>query len=97
MKEDKRLYHFDLLRIKAIFFVILLHIAANAQNEIDTFDWNTANVFNSSSRFAVPILFMISGTFFLDPAKHVSIKIIFSKYVFRIITALLFCQCAIVS
>lgn len=98
MKQDKRLFHFDLLRITAIIFVILLHIAANAQKEIDSFHWNTANVFNSCSRFAVPILFMISGTFFLDPTKSIPIKIIFRKYVFRIITALLFwsmCYCIV--
>lgn len=62
---SNRLFHFDILRITAILFVILLHIAAHDQSvNIGTFNWNIANIFNSCSRFCVPVLFMISGAFF---------------------------------
>ncbi|MBR7179885.1 MAG: acyltransferase [Oscillospiraceae bacterium] len=39
--------------------------------------------------WCVPVFFMISGRFFLDPAKDIPLKVLFQKYIFRLILAFL--------
>jgi surface polysaccharide O-acyltransferase-like enzyme len=41
-------------------------------------------------RFAVPVFFMLSGMFFLDPQKKISIKTIFTKHIPRMLVPLVF-------
>lgn len=56
------------LRILATFSVIIIHVSGPMVvrfGEISFFDWNVANLFDSISRYSVPMFFMISGSLIL--------------------------------
>jgi len=91
LKEERVLYA-DILKIFATFSVILLHVAASKWNlvNVGTFEWKVFNFYDSLVRFGVPIFVMLSGMFFLNPNKDITIKKIYKKYILRIITAFLF-------
>ena len=87
-----RLIQFDLLRILAIFFMMLLHIAGSNWDwtAVDSFEWNTFNVYDSIARCCVPIFVMISGMFFLGDDRSESIGYIYKKRIPRLVIAYLF-------
>lgn len=57
---------YDLLRIQAAILVVLLHVSAISWNMISPYkpQWMIINLYNSMTRGAVPIFFMLSGAFF---------------------------------
>ncbi|MCR8643297.1 acyltransferase family protein [Paenibacillus sp. N1-5-1-14] len=66
--QNKRIVYIDILRILSIIAVIILHITAGPltrTNDFNTTSWWVSNIFNSVSRFAVPVFFMISGAMIL--------------------------------
>ncbi|MWV43017.1 acyltransferase family protein [Paenibacillus sp. HJL G12] len=68
MLKDKRVIFIDILRILSILAVIILHYSADLltrTNDFNTIPWWISNFFNSISRFAVPVFFMISGSMIL--------------------------------
>lgn len=79
-----RIDYFDFLRTIAIFFVILIHCTAPEFTSlpINSRSWLASNVFESISRFAVPIFVMISGA--LNLSKDRDIKTFFKKNVLKI-------------
>lgn len=86
--HSNRTLYFDILRIIATFAVIFLHTSSGSWNMEDfNFDWNVRNVYDSAVRWCVPVFVMISGALFLNPEKHISIKKLYTKNIFRIITA----------
>lgn len=89
IKKDRIIY-LDILRIIAAATVILLHVSASNWHNVDanTNTWLIFDFFDSISRFCVPIFVMISGALFLN--KDISIKKIYTKYIFRIIAAFIF-------
>lgn len=54
---------FDVLRIVAAFFVVVIHVSGWILYSFpaDSPDWMIVNFFNTLARFAVPVFFMISG------------------------------------
>ena len=93
IKDDSnRLVSYDLLRIIACFAVIVLHVAA--KNWYDqppaSYQWQVFNFYDSVMRFCVPVMIMISGTFFLNPDKEISIKKLLFKYILRLLAAYIF-------
>ena len=57
-------YWIDYLRVFATFGVILLHTAAPLANQygiVSNYDWWIGNIYNSITRFCVPVFLMISG------------------------------------
>ncbi len=58
----------DLIRIVAIFSVVAIHVDTFGPSwgKIPWMDWWAANVYNAIIRFAVPILFILSGYLLLD-------------------------------
>ena len=69
--ESKNYYGISLLRIVATLSVIIIHVSAPLVVEfgkISNFDWNVANFYDSISRYAVPVFFMISGSLLLGKA-----------------------------
>lgn len=90
--KKQRIIYLDLLRIIAIISVIILHISAQNWSTvgIETFEWKVFNVLDSFVRWGVPIFIMISGALFLDNDKYIETKKIYSKNIFRIITAFVF-------
>ncbi|SJN26892.1 membrane protein, putative [Marinilactibacillus psychrotolerans 42ea] len=85
----QRVWYADVLRIIAIVMVILIHIVSKDTNryELETMDWQWLNFINGISRICVPILFMVSGMFFLDPRKKLEPKTMYTKYIWRLIRA----------
>ena len=88
-KKERKIY-FDFLRIFATFAVIILHVAAQNWSlvNINSFEWNIFNFYDSIVRWGVPIFVMISGSLFLN--KDQSLKKLYTKNILRIITAFIF-------
>jgi surface polysaccharide O-acyltransferase-like enzyme len=73
------------LRAIATIFVIILHISAPAvvySSSLMNYSWWIGNIYNSSSRFCVPIFFMISGTLIFP--KTYGLVEFFKKRVLRV-------------
>ncbi|HEY5584062.1 MAG TPA: acyltransferase family protein [Ruminiclostridium sp.] len=87
-----RVAYIDLLKVIAIFGVITIHISSSAlyQFGIASIDWYFSVFWASIVRWSVPVFLMCSGVLFLNPDKVISIKRIFTKYLPRIVTALVF-------
>ena len=84
----------DILRIFACVAVIMIHTAGaplwHHMVEAGTLMYNECLVLAAISRWAVPVFAMITGYFMLDSKKELPIKILFSKYILRLVTALIF-------
>lgn len=83
----------DLLRILACIMVVLLHVSDKFMLPFDSSDfdaetWQIASIFDSITRWSVPVFVMISGTFMLN--KDIPIKKLFQKYIFRLVLLLFF-------
>lgn len=88
----QRTIYFDYLRVIACFAVIVLHVSAmQIQNySVPTIEWNVINLYDSATRFCVPIFLMISGALFLNPEKQLSWRRLYTHYIFRIAIAFIF-------
>lgn len=88
--KNNRIVYFDYLRIIAIFAVIVLHIAGHNWHgtDVNSFEWQMINIYDSIVRWGVPVFVMISGALFLG--KDISIKTLYKKYIFRIFISLFF-------
>lgn len=64
----KRIRYFDCLRAMAILAVVVLHVSGQNFRYIDIHsgDWITMNIWESVSRWGVPVFTMISGALFLS-------------------------------
>lgn len=88
----KRVLYFDVLKIIAIMFVILIHVISEYWENLDV-NSNTfivLSVLESISRFCVPAYFMVSGALFLNEEKKVTIKDVLKKYVLKIFLLFVF-------
>ena len=85
----QRQYHLDILRIVATVFVVLLHVSAQQWSAAatDSVAWHVFNVGDSITRWSVPAFVMISGALFLDPARTVTVKSLYTKNVLRLAVA----------
>ena len=91
----QRTYYLDALRVISIFFVIVIHATSTYWAHLDpnTYSWNVLNVYNSISRFSVPVFCMISGALFLDHDRVVTVNRIITKYIPRLLVSLLLWNC----
>ena len=89
-KERNRIIYFDILRIMATFFVIVLHVSATnwRGTDIYSFEWRMMTLFNSISRWCVPVFVMISGALFLH--RKIPIRQIYGKYILRLVLSFAF-------
>ncbi|MBR0092356.1 MAG: acyltransferase family protein, partial [Lachnospiraceae bacterium] len=80
----------DILRIAATAAVMLLHISAHRwdSTELQSYDWQALNLWNSLSRWGVPVFTMISGSLFLNSDR--SPQTIFRKNLVRIVASFVF-------
>lgn len=87
---QKRQTELDILRLAALFFVVCLHV--------DSSEWGSTAVMSSEwlqmtfwrVTWAVPVFVMISGRFFLEPQKDITIGLLYKKYIKRILIAFFF-------
>lgn len=84
-----RIIYFDYLRVCATFAVMILHISAPNwyTTDVNGFEWQVFNFFDSIVRWGVPVFVMISGALFLN--REISLKTLYSKYVFRMVISFL--------
>ena len=81
----------DLLKTIAVLCVITIHVTSYGWDRftIGTFSW-TANMFWASvTRAAVPLFLMCSGAIFLAPGRELTIKKLYTRYLPRVIAAML--------
>lgn len=85
--NKERVCGFDLLRVIAIFFVIVGHVTSVGLRfcEPATGAWMTNAILNGISHWAVPAFFMISGALFLDPKKELPTKQLYKKNILRMV------------
>ena len=90
--QKNRLVYADILRIFATFAVIILHVSASKwyDTPVKAFNWQIYNLCDSLVRWSVPIFVMLSGMFFLNPEKEITINKIITKYIIRILFAIIF-------
>ncbi len=83
--DRNRIIYFDVLRILASFFVVVLHISSSSwlDANIYTFEFQMVNIYEGIAIMGVPIFVMISGALFLG--KDIPIKSLYSKYIFRLV------------
>ncbi len=92
-REDSlksRTLYLDILRIAATLFVVFFHQTGVAENPNIPWSENFSIACQGITRWIVPIFVMISGALFLDNSKPLSIKKLYTKNIFRIVTAFLF-------
>ena len=90
--NKQRVLYLDVMRIAAIFCVVVIHTCTVPWRTLSPsdLDWQILNVFDSMMRFCVPLFVMISGALFLDPARELSTRRLFTHNILRIVTAFLF-------
>ena len=74
---------FDYLRVVAAILVIVIHVCASEWKVVDihSSDWVILSVYKTLAKISVPIFFMISGRFVLNPEKELSGKKLLQKCV----------------
>ncbi|HIE35116.1 MAG TPA: hypothetical protein EYP79_02825 [Campylobacterales bacterium] len=87
-----RIIWIDLIKVFAIFSIVVLHSAAPIlyqYGRIDNTFWHTGNVYDSTVRMAVPLFFILTGTLLLGKTIQ-STTLFLKKRIGRIILPLIF-------
>ena len=82
----------DILRLMATLAVVLTHVCGGpikTLSILDT-DWQILNCFRSAITWDVPVFVMISGGIFLNPQKEIPLKVLYGKYIKRLVIAFAF-------
>ena len=82
----------DAAKTAAIFGTLLIHASAAGgfAGAPGSFGWTSALFWNCLLRSAVPVFFLCSGALLLPPEKEVTVRRVWTKYIPRILAALLF-------
>lgn len=82
---------YDLLRILASFFVVVIHVCSMSWQDIpiNSIGWQTLNVYDGLVHCAVPLFVMISGTVFLRKEQPLEPKTVLTKYVLKLFVVFL--------
>lgn len=82
----------DIVRVVAIFAVVMIHTSAFClmSYERGTWEFTVGNIFDSVSRLGVPLFVMISGALMLDETRTVTVRNILCKNVKNILLLLFF-------
>lgn len=94
--QKGRQYELDILRIVAMFFVMLTHVCGSEIHDLPvaSSDFVILNTWRAAVTWDVPVFVMISGRFFLDLDREISIPKIFDKYIRRLLVAFAFWSAA---
>ena len=90
-QNTERILYPDILRIIAIFAVITIHVSGTQfhVSPITSYNWQITNFFECFVRWGVPVFVMVSGMFFLNPQKEITLKKLYHKNIFRLFVALI--------
>ena len=90
--DKDRIIWLDCLRIAACFAVIFAHTAIHAfiARDPSSLGWHICNCYDVIGQWANFAFFMISGVFFLDPDREISIDKLYSKYIKKLAIVFLF-------
>lgn len=89
MTATKRQTELDILRLLATLAVIMIHGGLGIQTDIEIVKHIYYGI-HAAIVWCVPVFFMISGRFFLDPERNVPLRKILTKYIPHIITVFIF-------
>jgi len=93
-KKSTRLYWADCARIFSMLAIIFLHCSGyGCEQELrkdKNSHWIIVCWYNCLTRFGVPMFVLLSGTFILDPSKNFTFKKLFTRNIFRLVTAFVF-------
>lgn len=82
----------DILRILACLGVITIHSAGSVDfhhlADVGTLYWNIGMAMDVLCRWSVPVFCMLTGFFFLNPRKELSLKNLYCKYILHIVIVL---------
>lgn len=69
-----RVVKYDILRVVASFSIVLLHVSASYWSVVDVHgrEFLVMTIYNSFTRFAVPVFFMLSGLFLVSPDRDIA-------------------------
>nr|AEU10115.1 hypothetical protein PDP_0372 [Photobacterium damselae subsp. piscicida] len=84
----KKIWFFDLLRCVAAIAVVIIHVLGPYREQlgqISQFDWITAIIFNSFSRWAVPVFILISGALLLSNPKPIEANYFITRRVSKVL------------
>ena len=91
-KPAPRIFYADILRALAIYAVIILHNAADYDDQfgdIPQSHWWAGAIWNGLVRFCVPMFVAMSGAFLLKPGKEVTFSEVFKKRLPKIVIPLI--------
>lgn len=85
--QTERTVYLDYLRVLATFAVMIIHISSVNwySTDVNGYDWQVLNFYDSIVRWGVPIFVMISGSIFLN--REIYMKRIYSKNILRLVVA----------
>jgi surface polysaccharide O-acyltransferase-like enzyme len=89
---NNRIVYFDSLRFLATIAVVMLHISSMVYGNAErgSVDYWVGIAYNVPTRWAVPVFVMLSGALFLNPQKEINLKLLFGKYILRLMAVFLF-------
>src|SRR5665647_202082 len=91
MQQEKKTFWFDNLRVIATIGVIFIHVSSDYQPSsgiISMYDFWIGNIFDSATRFSVPIFVMLSGALLLP--KDYGTGIFLKKRLLRLLLPFVF-------
>ncbi len=96
VKNLEKINSFSYIRAVACIAVVLLHTVASASMlynaQQSSLQMLVSNALQHSLMWAVPCFVMVTGALLLDPARDLSYRKLFGKYILRVVLALaLFC------
>lgn len=93
--SEKRMVHYDLLRIIAAFSVVMLHSSAQFWYSLDinSIEWKIADSYDALFRFGVPVFVMLSGALFLPKQRELSIKKLYLHNILRLAVIFVLWSC----
>lgn len=88
----KRETELDVLRLMATLAVVLTHVCGGPIKTLSILDidWQILNCFKSAITWDVPVFVMISGGMLLNPRKEIPLKVLYGKYIKRLVIAFAF-------
>ncbi len=86
----ERKIYLDYLRIFACFAVLMIHVASSGRWDSTSNEWAISTFYLVLVNWCVPMFVFISGALFLDPNRTISTRILFKKYILRIVIILIF-------